>query len=76
MKEEALDSTVWRTGFGKDQETVMRVSVVEYLNSVPSAYEADVHYFGCGSFKISLHRRIRTTGGCSIPWPVGLVFVL
>ena len=55
---------------------MMRFSVVGYLNSVPSVYEADVHYFGCGSFKISLYRRIRTTGGCSIPLPVVLVFVL
>jgi hypothetical protein len=54
----------------------MRFSVVGYLHSVPSVYEADVHYFGCGSFKISLYRRSRTTEGCSIPLPVVLVFVL
>jgi len=52
---------------------VMRFSVVGHLNSVPSVYEADVNYFGCGSFKISLYRRSTKTGGCSIPLPAVLV---
>jgi hypothetical protein len=53
-----------------------RFSVVEYLNSVSYVHETDEHYFGCGIFKISLYRRSRTTGDCSIPFPLGLVFVL
>ena len=54
---------------------MMRFSVVGCLNSVPSVYEADVHYFRRGSFKISLYTHSRTTGGCSIPLPVVLLFV-
>jgi len=55
---------------------MMRFSVVGHLNSVPSVYEADVHYFGWGSFKISLCRRSRKNGGCGIPLPAVLVLVL
>jgi hypothetical protein len=54
LKEEALDRTVWRTGFGRDFGPVVRQTAERILRSSLSVQQAVRHYITFTSFSLRI----------------------